>query len=285
LEVEPGIAEVLWSDGQSDSLMNVNSEGIYWVSLQVDGCEPVVDSVIVAIWPVVTVDLGPDQTICSGDTVELYPQLTGSMDYLWNTGDVTPSLTVSSASEFWLAVTNNGCTFSDTVEIFLQPLPEVFLGPDSTHCFAEPFRLWANVSASATLVWNDGSTADTLMALDAGQYFIDVLLNGCAASDTIVLESDPCALDFTMPNVFTPNGDGLNDTFRPDSLANASRIGIWIYNRWGLLLFETDNLAGGWDGRTSLGAEVPVGTYFWIIEVISFEGIENRSHGYLTLLR
>jgi gliding motility-associated-like protein len=77
---------------------------------------------------------------------------------------------------------------------------------------------------------------------------------------------DRIPLEFKMPNIFTPNGDGINDLFRAEYNVNAfDRYEMYIYNRAGQLIFYADRPAQGWDGRTATGAVCPEGTYFYVV--------------------
>jgi gliding motility-associated-like protein len=67
-----------------------------------------------------------------------------------------------------------------------------------------------------------------------------------------------------MPNAFTPNADGHNDLFRIPPLLNLTIERFSVYNRWGALVFTTNNSLVGWDGRMGGQAE-PAGTYVWIV--------------------
>jgi len=89
-----------------------------------------------------------------------------------------------------------------------------------------------------------------------------------------------------VPTAFSPNGDGENDLFLPDlvSIPEYDEYILKIYNRWGELLFESNNLYVGWDG-TSGKKQMPAGTYVWSIE-FKVAGAENiKYNGHVTLLR
>jgi len=80
-----------------------------------------------------------------------------------------------------------------------------------------------------------------------------------------------------VPNVFTPNGDGFNDTYRIGGISNPCNdtITVEIFNRWGIQVFKSDEPTFEWDGKNNSGAEVPSGTYFMIINgVFGSEPIE-----------
>jgi gliding motility-associated-like protein len=84
--------------------------------------------------------------------------------------------------------------------------------------------------------------------------------------------------EVTLPNVFTPNGDGVNDRFRPFEQF-PGRWRLTIHSRWGQALFTTDAVTEGWSG-----ADAPDGTYFWTLEALEGQYGGRRS-GYVTLLR
>lgn len=86
--------------------------------------------------------------------------------------------------------------------------------------------------------------------------------------------------EIEMPNVFSPNGDGFNDTFRPIEMTGFEGV-LEIYNRWGQLLFSTKLLERGWDG-TDGGAEVPEGTYYYVVTGSGAEGAVRKGHVTLT---
>jgi len=85
---------------------------------------------------------------------------------------------------------------------------------------------------------------------------------------------DNC-IDYTLPNVFTPNGDGINDIFRPSTYSFVERVDMKIYNRWGMLVFKTEDPDINWDGkRMNTDELVPPGAYYYVCDVY-----ENRLTG------
>jgi gliding motility-associated-like protein len=88
----------------------------------------------------------------------------------------------------------------------------------------------------------------------------------------------------TIPNVFTPNGDGKNDKFQVQDTSIAS-FNCIIFNRWGKLIYEWSDVNNGWDGKTGSGAEAPDGTYFYIITAKGYDNVNYNIHGAVTLLR
>lgn len=114
---------------------------------------------------------------------------------------------------------------------------------------------------------------------------VDSFMN-VSLTDTFCI--DNCT-DYTLPNVFTPGGDLINDLFGPGTFKYVESVDVKIYNRWGLKLFETTDPAVNWDGTYSgTGAQVPDGVYYYVATVneIRLQGIVPRHlHGFVHLIR
>jgi gliding motility-associated-like protein len=89
---------------------------------------------------------------------------------------------------------------------------------------------------------------------------------------------------FVIPNVFTPNGDNINDIFMVNAIG-LETLDAEIYNRWGQKMYEWHTTSGGWDGRTASGVESPDGTYYYIIKAKGFDDKEYFDKGPFTLIR
>lgn len=106
---------------------------------------------------------------------------------------------------------------------------------------------------------------------------------GCADTSCMTIAID--ALDYiTIPNVFTPDNDGINDVFYINS-AGLKEFQLDVYNRWGTLLFSSSDSKVKWDGRTNAGVELSDGTYFFILKAISVTAKDYSTRGFVTLLR
>jgi len=100
--------------------------------------------------------------------------------------------------------------------------------------------------------------------------------SGCPASTDI-----PTAI--IIPNIFTPNGDSINDTFFVKG-ANLTNFNCKIYDRWGALLFQWTDINTGWNGKDKNGAATD-GTYFYVITYADNTGKTNTKNGFFQLLR
>jgi len=109
---------------------------------------------------------------------------------------------------------------------------------------------------------------------------------GCTAEDSLYVQTDSCCA-VNLPNAFTPNGDGLNDVFRPYLKEKGNHVlkVFRISNRWGQTVFETTNEKQGWDGKFN-GVDQDMDVYFWFIDYIcSYNNVRYQERGDCTLIR
>lgn len=95
----------------------------------------------------------------------------------------------------------------------------------------------------------------------------------CSAVDSTTVSFRDCSATLEMPNGFSPNGDGINDIFRPMNAINIYSIQIDIFDRWGRKISTLCSLDQGWDGRNSLGQTLPEGVYFWAAR---YQGVKDE---------
>jgi gliding motility-associated-like protein len=102
------------------------------------------------------------------------------------------------------------------------------------------------------------------------EYYVtvrDLSPGGCSNTDSVYVVFLPCDLNTTIPNVFTPNGDGINDVLFVNGLCMNTYYMFTVYDRWGVIMFQTDKRGSGWDGRTIAGGPAQDGVYYYIITV------------------
>jgi gliding motility-associated-like protein len=106
--------------------------------------------------------------------------------------------------------------------------------------------------------------------------------DGCLDSivEIVLVEDDD---EVFIPNVFTPNDDLRNDIFKL-IITTAKDFSMTIYNRWGGLVFESNNFNVGWDGISN-GVICPEGVYVYVVTFKNARGLEKKLHGTLTLIR
>ncbi len=172
--------------------------------------------------------------------------------------------------------------------VTVLPQPSIALGPDTSICQGSESIELADMlnggNASATWMWNTGETTYNMLVTGPGDYYTTVTIGNCHASDTVHITED-CYL--SAPNIFTPNGDGVNDYFNPRSMLSSglTAFKMDIYNRWGQLIFSTSSLDGrGWDGKFN-GETQPEEVYVYIIDATFRDGKKEHHQGNVTLLR
>ena len=173
-----------------------------------------------------------------------------------------------------------GCdSLITNLNLTVNDIPQPNLGPDLTICFGDTTTLTPGTFSS--YVWQDKSTLPYYKASKAGRYIVKVYNeNGCEASDTLQLHLTNCS-PIKIPNTFSPNGDGINDTWNIPQLTIYNDITEQIFNRYGQIVFNTKGQYIAWDGKVN-GNQAPVGTYYYIINV---PDIKQKFSGWLLLVR
>lgn len=195
-----------------------------------------------------------DTAICPGDTfnIKTTPTYANPFEYTWNTTNKkTPHINQADIGEVIVTISHPaGCSGSDTLNITQIANPTPNLGSDTTVCLSLKGGLLLSVDTARLTIWTTPSGLDTNnahFALLPGNYTV-FQSNGkaCTATDRIEIE-DFCSTTLFVPNAFTPNGDGLNETFGAES-PETYDYELLIYNRVGNLIFESNDLNNRWDG-------------------------------------
>jgi gliding motility-associated-like protein len=287
----------------TDPVYTFANTGQYDVQLIVTDTIPCKDTahVQVVVDTMSGVQIGlSDSVLCQGT----YVTFTASFAALGNTGiswhfsngdsvlNVNPLVhAFNTANTYTISVTPHYRACKDTTAfkvVNVLPQPGISIGGDTSICAgSETITLKDDLNAgnpAASWRWSNGSTSSSAIIVAPGIYFATVNINNCYASDTITVLPD-CYMN--IPNVFTPNSDGINDYFYPRSLLSRGlkTFHMNIYNRWGQLIFETSSLEGaGWDGKMN-GVLQPEGVYVYIIDAAFRDGQKEHHQGNVTLLK
>ncbi len=277
-----------------------DDEGQYLVKLKTfDNCFLVLDSLekIVRMTYQAQSIAGDEQIIiCEDQLLELSVESLPNATYEWfgpgeySSEDQNPAFDVdpSNSGEYEVKATIFGCIAApDFVNVGINPLPEPDLGLDSVYCgrLGIPHTLQAGNFDSYQ--WSDGSQNQSLDILTDGIFSVTVTdQNNCSASDDIEFGSQ-CPTAIYIPTAFTPNGDGTNDFFEVSAF-DVTSYELQIFDRWGNLVFITQDEDYFWDGRFK-GEQAAGGVYVWIIKYSGFDvvgdGISKTEKGTVTLVR
>jgi gliding motility-associated-like protein len=275
-----------------------------------DGTCRRMDSVLINVWDAPVPEAGDNLAICYGITATLNGS--GGIEYQWTSAPsfvsptdisnaiVKPDLTTT----YYLNVTDiNGCTSlqHDEVTVNVTPSVKVFAGRDTLVAINQPLQLSVietNNSGVDSWEWNTASFLDNPFTASPVATFpfpntstpyefvysvTGTTSEGCKGTDTIKIKvyQGP---EIYVPNAFTPNGDGRNDQLIALPVGIKHFKFLRVFNRWGQMIFNSQNPTQGWDGRIT-GADQPTGTFIWIAEGIDYTGQVVSRKGMSTLIR
>jgi gliding motility-associated-like protein len=243
-------------------------------------------SVAVDTLHIVIADAGVNSFVCLNDCVVLTGIGTGPgpLNYEWqNTAGITLSLSDTVAfcgaavglDNLVLFVSDAVCSSTDTIQIETYPLPFANAGNDISLIIGAIVNLGGSPTgpSGSTFVWSpttnilgsDETASNPQIILNNELDYVVFVTdtNGCENSDTINVRPIPMIV---FPNGFTPNGDGVNDDWQIDNIEQFPNCVVEVYNRWGQQLFYSVGYTTRWDGRYN-NEELPVGTYYYIIEL------------------
>lgn len=228
-------------------------------------------------------DLGSSHGICANSYSILDP---GNFEsYLWQDGSTNPTYQATAFGIYYVTVKDQyGCVGKDTTyinEIF--PVPDDFLSGDTSLCLGNSVVL--HTGEYISYLWSTGATSRTITVTQSGIYRLTVTnYYGCVGKDsaTVIFYTD--CLDLQIPNAFTPNGDGLNDYFKPFVPAPLRDFNMQIWDRWGKMMFESDDYTKGWDGSFK-GVQQPPAAYIYTIHYKTRDGKFFRKKGSVILIR
>jgi gliding motility-associated-like protein len=288
----PSTHTIIWSNGLTTPSILVTTSGTYSVeATSPDGCvSDATTEVLIYTYP--PIPLLSDTAVCQNTVVSLFA---GSGDYhfLWNTGDTTSLLEVTEPG-LYTVVIDNGFCFTDAdanIDIFPLPVNPFGTNPIITCLDLPPYGIALVADNPASFyAWSNGSTAPSIVAQEEGYHSVTITTNyGCEQTFGQVIESQ-CPGVIYVPNSFSPNGDGQNDVWEISG-DNIAKLEVWLYNRWGEVYFQSNDIDFKWLGQRRDGEfYVEPGVYPYLIKVqlLDEKGLvsdEQDLRGFVTLIR
>ncbi|MEM8906850.1 MAG: gliding motility-associated C-terminal domain-containing protein [Bacteroidota bacterium] len=207
----PNISFYQWDNGSNDPIRDITAPGVYRVFVIDENNCVAQDSIEVLFGDTPFVDLGPNDTICAGYT-HILNGTTPDVEYLWNTGESSPEITISSPGTYWVEVSNNGCPFRDSIEIDYTVFDLAFDQSDvacNGDCNGFSTAVISGNTAPYTYLWNDGSTAEGIEDLCPDIYSLTITDDfNCVYENNIVI-GEPQVLEFEadITNVVCANDE------------------------------------------------------------------------------
>jgi gliding motility-associated-like protein len=230
----------------------------------------------------------------------------GAISYTWSGPGVDNPTTFNSNSwtnigsgMYYLTIVYGTCTLEDSifVEQDVAPVANFTATPDSgpivlpvefTNLSQNATSFFWNFGNGETLVMNDLSDVSTEYE-DINDYTVTLIatLGQCSDTFLLVISTTPVPLYdpiIIIPNVFSPNDDGINDFFYL-STENIKSVELQIFNRWGILMYEGNGINAKWDGKAQSGKEASEGTYFIKYSIVGHNGVPVSGNAYFELKR
>ncbi|WP_242926419.1 gliding motility-associated C-terminal domain-containing protein [Pontibacter vulgaris] len=257
---QPGMT-YKWNTGATTPTITVAQAGEFRVTLtNSKGCTAT-DAIRVNHLPLPVVNLGRDTTLCTDETLLLnatFPNAT----YLWQDGSSAPTFKVMESGKYWVDVTNEfGCTVRDEIWVPYLVRPTIFLGNDTTLCYGDTLVIGKELPGSIKYKWQDGSTEAKYKVTKPGTYKLKAYNQHCEASDEITVKFKECIGGLFIPNIITPNGDGLNDVFFIHGLTEDDWE-LTLFNRWGNKVYHTGNYKNDWAPQPG----TTTGMFYYMLE-------------------
>ncbi len=256
------------------------------------------DSTSIEVFPLVVNLANQQQNLCEGTSIELVAGTINGIDYQWNTGSTASTLVVSEPGQYAVTITN-GCEVEiDSVFISEEPI-SVDLGEAITLNLGEYYNLNPITNAIGTIQYNWTEKGQFVDCLDCATLEVRPFFNtnyevqitsssGCIANASVPITVTKDR-GIYIPNVFSPNLDGINDQFYIMGQGFAQILVFQIVDRWGNIVYsqnqgEINDATIGWDGIMN-GQAVQPGVFSYYAKVIYLDEIEESFYGDVTLVR
>jgi len=267
------------------------------------------------IYPILNRPLAPAPFVldCGAPSVKIFPIVSNpspGFTYTWITngivmdGTYTPSLITTQPGIYKVLTTNtlNGCSSSAEVSVIngtldaqfdvqplegYAPLQVTFYNNSTSSLGAGNITAYWNFANGTNSVTNTSNLSPSTTYSLPGTYTVTMFVSKGTCIDTVtkyIKVEIPSALE--IPNVFTPNGDNVNDLFFFKA-TNLETISIRIYDRWGQVIFYSESDQGNiaWDGKSHSGKEAAEGTYFYLVTATGKDGLSYDKKGTVSLYR
>jgi len=308
--------------GVSTQSVNVSPAVTTWYPVTVtDNCNsvPGIDSVLVTVYPIPTVQFAPDTTRgCQPFSVRFFDNSTPAITaWNWNFGDPSsgsdntsslqnPNHVYANSGTYSVTLTvtsANGCTATYTsfnmITVYPLPVADFTYTPSQTTILDPQIQFLNSSSNAASWNWNFNnplSGNDNYSNLQSpihiftnpGTYNVTLVVtspHGCidSATNHVTLKSD---FTFYAPNAFTPGNDGLDDVFLPLGKEwDVDHYQFYVFDRWGGVIFKTTDVNKGWDGTVNGGTTVvQQGVYVWLVLLQDLGGLKHIMTGRVTLI-
>ncbi|MFN4234347.1 MAG: gliding motility-associated C-terminal domain-containing protein [Bacteroidia bacterium] len=272
-----------------------SNNGIYTLQIEINQCQSdTVNNLVIVLPTSGSLFTYQEINVCDGDSISLPFNCPTNIIYQWtgpngfSSNNCNPFngliFNPSHSGTYYLTATLGNCSNnSDSLKVIVHDVPTLNLGNDTTICSGDEIIL--NPGNYNYYYWNNNDTTPQITVNDSGLYFVYVSNNYyCWASDSIYINLENCSY-IQAPNIFTPNGDGMNDYFRIIG-RDIENLEVEIFDRWGNLIYNYNSPEGYWDG-TSIRIKrlVSEGVYYYTAIIQTKNGSIEKLNGFVQLLK
>jgi gliding motility-associated-like protein len=251
------------------------------------------DTILIATYPIPeTVNLGQDTFICPGQLLTLDATVLDAVSYQWSNAFTTPDIDISVPGLYTVEVTFACSSDVDSILVTSGRIDVPEFVTDVIVCEVEDLPIGPIADSAQYYTWLDDESEEfPRLVNNAGLYRFDVTDDcGIRTFEVSVTEVN-CDCSVFVPNSFTPNNDLLNDVFQPACECGFTRYDFKVYNRWGDLIFESNDSKEPWIGSTHEGPNyfAQDGIYHWVLNAdstsLTGELILHNLKGSILLMR
>jgi gliding motility-associated-like protein len=304
-------ASYLWQDGSINTTYNAVSSGEYWVEITDSfGCKTA-DTINILFNNLFEANISGGGGYCIEDTnfedalitsntqESIVVEYTDGINNYSVTSICPINLPINNTGDYsitYVEEASSGCQgiFSGNALYYHNPSPIADFSLDPNIAYLDDSKIeFTNLSSgNITSLWSFDYGVDELIdslsfsrvLKNEGVYNIFLLVeNEFSCKDSIAKILKILEVEYSIPSVFTPNGDQINDFFTIDK-TNVSSFEMTIYNRWGRVVFKSNDISLAWDGKKD-GVDVPEGTYFYSVFFYSLTGKYYELVGNVLLIR
>ncbi len=300
-----------WNNGQNTATATGLSTGNYTVTItDANGCTAQATTAVNSQAIPSAVFTGVDTAGCAPLCVTFNNTTANITNWSWNFGDgnngtgASPKHCYTSPGTYSVTLTvtdNNGCTSTYAKNNWIQVYPQVTAGfsasPQPTTILNPTIQFTDQSLNASSWSWSFGDILNSTSNLqnptfnykDSGCYNVQLIADNqynCAdtANELVCIQGD---YELFAPNAFTPDGSGLNDVWNVKGIGiDPNNFKMWIFDRWGNLIFETSDLYQGWNGKANGGKEIAQqDVYVWKVATKDFLGNKHNYIGHVSLVR
>jgi len=262
--------ENIWHDNVKSNARTFSTAGTYWVNTS-NICGMVTDTINVKFIVSPEINLGNDTALCKGASLLLQVNDASLISFLWQDSSTLNNFKVIEEGKYFVEVAlSNDCTGADTIEVLYISPPTVNWPNDTVVCRNEILKLEVE-GKYLTVFWN-GTIGNNQFAVSNYDGLIVMQASNICGSvgKQINVGTKNCFCKVYYPNAISVNEDQLNETFKPVYDCIWQEYNLQIFNRWGELLFETNDPKKAWDGQYK-NTQVAKDYYVWLATYVALE--------------